>query len=171
MTKAFVAETSCNQLLINLLRHCSRSIRLREMVAYNRGVTGARELSRGRPLRISRSRASQLTAMPIIAALLLGQRLGLFLRSASVSLASRFHAASGMADGTVRGWCAPQAKEAPKLKLFNSFTRQKVSEDDDSASGDPDGAWSAVDPGAVPNAGIACRGTLRNICLNKPMFQ
>ena len=75
-----------------------------------------------------------------------------------------------MADGTVRGWCAPQAKEAPKLKLFNSFTRQKVSEDDDSASGDPDSAWSAVDPGAVPNAGIACRGTLRNICLNKPMF-
>ena len=31
-----------------------------------------------------------------------------------------------MTDVTGRAWCAPQAKEAPKLKLFNSFTKQKV---------------------------------------------
>ena len=63
--------------------------------------------------------------MPIISALLVGQRLGVLLRSA---LASRFLATSGMADGTGRGWRAPQPKEEPKLKLFNSFTRQKVRE-------------------------------------------
>ena len=63
--------------------------------------------------------------MPIISALLLGRRLGILLRSASVTL-ERYYTESGMADGTGRAWCAPQANEASKLKLFNSFTKQKV---------------------------------------------
>ena len=69
--------------------------------------------------------------MPILTALFLGCRLGRLVRSASSSLTrSRLHTTPTVTEMTsdVRGagWKKPEGTDSPKLRLYNSLTKQKV---------------------------------------------
>ena len=69
--------------------------------------------------------------MPILTALFLGCRLGRLVRSASSSLTrSRLHTAPTVSEmaSDVRGagWKKPEGTDSPKLRLYNSLTKQKV---------------------------------------------